>query len=971
MADGGRVRFENCDFSTNTLTIDGNISVEVTGINKFDSIILTQGSGLEMWGRMSGEYHYDDMISSQSESNDIEANYGQIVLSSGIHGSESDNPANGISFRDSLIVKIGDVANSATTAFENIRTVNFGNYDFHDRKANNGYIYAHTAFKNVENVNVTSAKIKVVTGLSEGDKIFDKGSMGRDVICTTFQEGQIDLTGNLGDVELKNKYYSSYPQGKVDSMDDAGDAGSQYVKTTSVPTESTADRSSEESYKITVNTEQKNYVLTSTDPILYSVAYVIDDGTGFDNPDKGSMTMDGFEKGYYIEDPKDGHFEAWIAAGETVNVTILPGAGYQYIKNTLNINGVTIDTTASDDNDAVGKYSFIMPANAGHMCAGFIEAGNVVNADTSGTGLSGAEFTVTDGVIDQGNAKLEIDAANVSDNDKTNIESQVTDASEITYAYMDVTLSESVVKNYDKEKSPNEQESWDKQLTDLGDDKATITVTLDSDLQGYDAYDVVRLHNGVAEKLSDVSVTSGGKVTFATDKFSTYAIAAKRFGGSSQPEGLDYSTPSSGTVKLDGNTVTIENAVISGDGFFELCLYGKEYGKTPMTLVVKGTNTVDTLIFDTAVTVICEEGASLTFNASKSDLEADNTEYTGTKGSYTLGANTVLEDNVFKYKASASGGGKEPTEAEKKAQADKDAADKATAAINALPTTVTAADEAAITAARKAYDGLTAEQKALVSAETLKKLTDAESALDAAKKPAQAEVGTTITDTSTGSTSTTSTYTVTEKSAGTGDAGEAAYTGESEGSKATSVTIPDTVTGADGTVYEVTKIEDKALLGNKTVKEITVGDNIEEIGAGAFQNATNLTTVKLGKKVAKIDKNSFAGCTKLKKITASGSAVTTIGEAAFKGDKALTSIDFSKSKVKTIGKNAFNGDKKLKTIKLNGNAITKVGKGAFKNIKKKATITVYAKNKKIYNKVVKLIKKSGTKSVKYKYKKKK
>ncbi|MBQ8085546.1 MAG: leucine-rich repeat domain-containing protein [Lachnospiraceae bacterium] len=878
--------------------------MEVAGINKFDSIILTQGSGLEMWGRMSGEYHYDDMISSQSESNDIEANYGQIVLSSGIHGSESDNPANGISFRDSLIVKIGDVANSATTAFENIRTVNFGNYDFHDRKANNGYIYAHTAFKNVENVNVTSAKIKVVTGLSEGDKIFDKGSMGRDVICTTFQEGQIDLTGNLGDVELKNKYYSSYPQGKVDRMDDAGDAGSPYVKTTSVSTESTADRSSEESYKITVNTEQKNYVLTSTDPILYSVAYVIDDGTGFDNPDKGSMTMDGFEKGYYIEDPKDGHFEAWIAAGETVNVTILPGAGYQYIKNTLNINGVTIDTTASDDNDAVGKYSFIMPANAGHMCAGFIEAGNVVNADTSGTGLSGAEFTVTDGVIDQGNAKLEIDAANVSDNDKTNIESQVTDASEITYAYMDVTLSESVVKNYDKEKSPNEQESWDKQLTDLGNDKATITVTLDSDLQGYDAYDVVRLHNGVAEKLSDVSVTSGGKVTFATDKFSTYAIAAKRFGGSSQPEGLDYSTPSSGTVKLDGTTVTIENAVISGDGFSELCLYGKEYGKTPMTLVVKGTNTVDTLIFDTAVTVICEEGASLTFNASKSDLEADNTEYTGTKGSYTLGANTVLEGNVFKYKVSASGGSKEPTEAE--------------------------------------------------------------SALDAAKKPAQAEVGTTITDTSTGSTSTTSTYTVTEKSAGTGDAGEAAYTGESEGSKATSVTIPDTVTGADGTVYEVTKIEDKALLGNKTVKEITVGDNIEEIGAGAFQNATNLTTVKLGKKVAKIDKNSFAGCTKLKKITASGSAITTIGEAAFKGDKALTSIDFSKSKVKTIGKNAFNGDKKLKTIKLNGNAITKVGKGAFKNIKKKATITVYAKNKKIYNKAVKLIKKSGVKNVKFK-----
>ena len=73
----------------------------------------------------------------------------------------------------------------------------------------------------------------------------------------------------------------------------------------------------------------------------------------------------------------------------------------------------------------------------------------------------------------------------------------------------------------------------------------------------------------------------------------------------------------------------------------------------------------------------------------------------------------------------------------KKAEADKAAATPVATAISALPaaTAVTTADEATITSARKAYDALTADQKALVR-DVLKKLTDAEAALAEAKKPA-------------------------------------------------------------------------------------------------------------------------------------------------------------------------------------------------------------------------------------------
>ena len=117
------------------------------------------------------------------------------------------------------------------------------------------------------------------------------------------------------------------------------------------------------------------------------------------------------------------------------------------------------------------------------------------------------------------------------------------------------------------------------------------------------------------------------------------------------------------------------------------------------------------------------------------------------------------------------------------------------------------------------------------------------------------------------------------------------------------------------------KIADYALKNNKTIKTVRMGDNIREVGTGAFYGATKLSVVYCGKNVEK------------------------------------------------IGKNAFRGDKKLGKIIIYGNQIKKIGKNAFKGIKKKATIIIYAKNRKTYNKVVSLIRKSGAKSAKFKYKK--
>ena len=73
--------------------------------------------------------------------------------------------------------------------------------------------------------------------------------------------------------------------------------------------------------------------------------------------------------------------------------------------------------------------------------------------------------------------------------------------------------------------------------------------------------------------------------------------------------------------------------------------------------------------------------------------------------------------------------------AEKKETDDTDAAKKVNDAIGKLPASdkVATTDKAAIEAARKAYDALTADQKKKVSADVLKKLTDAEKALKTAE----------------------------------------------------------------------------------------------------------------------------------------------------------------------------------------------------------------------------------------------
>lgn len=107
-------------------------------------------------------------------------------------------------------------------------------------------------------------------------------------------------------------------------------------------------------------------------------------------------------------------------------------------------------------------------------------------------------------------------------------------------------------------------------------------------------------------------------------------------------------------------------------------------------------------------------------------------------------------------------------------------------------------------------------------------------------------------------------------------------------------------------------------------------------------------------------------------ITVNGTKlkVTAVGASAFAGNKKIKTVTLGKNITK-IGTKAFYKAKNLSQITVNGNTIKSIGKNAFSGLKKNCKITVRAKDKKQYNKIVKLIKKAGAKKVKFAYKKKK
>jgi hypothetical protein len=128
------------------------------------------------------------------------------------------------------------------------------------------------------------------------------------------------------------------------------------------------------------------------------------------------------------------------------------------------------------------------------------------------------------------------------------------------------------------------------------------------------------------------------------------------------------------------------------------------------------------------------------------------------------------------------------------------------------------------------------------------------------------------------------------------------------------LTIPSTVTS----------IGASAFFNNGDLTTVTIGSSVTSIGDYAFAEGA-LTTVSIPNSVTSIGAYAFEG--NLLSTVTIGNSVTTIGAGAF-NTNALTTVTIPNS-VTTIGASAFYSNA-LTTVTI-GNSVTSIGAGAFNN----------------------------------------
>ncbi len=169
--------------------------------------------------------------------------------------------------------------------------------------------------------------------------------------------------------------------------------------------------------------------------------------------------------------------------------------------------------------------------------------------------------------------------------------------------------------------------------------------------------------------------------------------------------------------------------------------------------------------------------------------------------------------------------------------------------------------------------------------------------------------------------------------------GNYAFGGTENGSGITEIVIPD----------GVESIGANAFRNAKSLAKVTIGTNVKEIGANAF-NGTAITTLVYNAKAAEIANNAFPDSTAAATLTfgdevkslpaevvdkftgmtavALGSGITSLPDNAFKGKASLETLTIN-GKLTSIGASALDGTG-IKEFTV-GKEVTKLGNNAFKN----------------------------------------
>lgn len=256
----------------------------------------------------------------------------------------------------------------------------------------------------------------------------------------------------------------------------------------------------------------------------------------------------------------DGDFGyAEFKAGTKVTIKFTPDYGYQLLSASLNGGKLTaVDSQVS-------TFVLDMPATDLHLSALFTKSEDKVN--TASTKVDGATLGNAENIIGSGNLQLNI--ADISGTELNQIQGgmQAQAGNGEIQSYLSMDLFQVVNKG-------NSNDAWETQLTDLNA-KLNVTLQVKDEMKNQQGtYYVIREHDGAYEKLPATYDAASGTITFATDKFSAYALVFEA--GTSS----GTTTPGSGTAGNGNGTAGSGTAGSSTTG-------NTTAGNTSQTATVK------------------------------------------------------------------------------------------------------------------------------------------------------------------------------------------------------------------------------------------------------------------------------------------------------------------------------------------------------------------------------------------------
>jgi hypothetical protein len=135
----------------------------------------------------------------------------------------------------------------------------------------------------------------------------------------------------------------------------------------------------------------------------------------------------------------------------------------------------------------------------------------------------------------------------------------------------------------------------------------------------------------------------------------------------------------------------------------------------------------------------------------------------------------------------------------------------------------------------------------------------------------------------------------------------------------------------------VKSIDDGAFQNETNIKSVKVAEGLTSIGIDAFNGCTNLASLNIPTTVTSIGERAFANCTSLKAISLP-EGLTVLGPTAFLNDTSLTTITIP-STIKNVPTGAFEGCSGLTSITLS-NGVTSLDADAFTHCSSLTAVTI-------------------------------